>query len=95
VALAFARSCRRHSDRTGIVLATLCLGGLAAKALFEWGTGRTVFVSNLGEHVVPVPLAHLIGGAVGAIGHFFRNICATFRRGPAMAWKIIHVARSS
>lgn len=95
VALAVARSCRRHNDRTGIALAMLCLGGLAAKALFEWGTGRTVFVSDLGEHVAPVPLAHIIGGAVGAIGHFFGDPHATFRRRPAVACNIIHAGRSS
>jgi rhomboid family GlyGly-CTERM serine protease len=38
---------------------------LALKVGFEWWTGGTVFVDNLGTGVAPVPAAHLAGAAIG------------------------------
>jgi hypothetical protein len=38
---------------------------LALKVGFEWATGDTLFVSNLGAGVSPVPVAHVAGAAVG------------------------------
>ena len=43
--------------------------GLIAKISFETVTGLTIFVSNSHTDMIPVPLAHLVGGIVGtAIG---------------------------
>jgi rhomboid family GlyGly-CTERM serine protease len=43
--------------------------GLIAKISYEAVTGLTIFVSNSHADMVPVPLAHLVGGMVGtAIG---------------------------
>ena len=41
------------------------LAGLIAKISYEVITGMTIFVSNHHTGMVPVPLAHLVGGIVG------------------------------
>ena len=41
------------------------LAGLIAKITYETVTGMTIFVSNNHAGMVPVPLAHLVGGIVG------------------------------
>jgi len=47
----------------------ILLAGLIAKIAYETITGLTIFVSNTHSGMVPVPLAHLVGGAVGtAVG---------------------------
>ena len=43
----------------------LLLGGLAAKIIYESATGLSFFVGNTQTNMVPVPLAHLVGGCVG------------------------------
>jgi rhomboid family GlyGly-CTERM serine protease len=43
----------------------LLLGGLVAKIIYETATGLTIFVGNTHTNMVPVPLAHLVGGCVG------------------------------
>jgi hypothetical protein len=43
----------------------LLLGGLVAKIIYETATGLTIFVGNTQTNMVPVPLAHLVGGCVG------------------------------
>ena len=40
---------------------------LAGKIAWEVGTGGTLFVPSMGTGVVAVPLAHAVGGAVGAL----------------------------
>ena len=40
---------------------------LAGKIAWEVGTGGTLFVPSMGAGVVAVPLAHAVGGAVGAL----------------------------
>jgi len=47
------------------------LGGFGAKLMYEVILGQTVFVSNLGTGVVPVPSAHLVGGIVGGLAVLF------------------------
>jgi rhomboid family GlyGly-CTERM serine protease len=42
--------------------------GFAAKLAFETVTGGAVFVSDMGGDVVSVPVAHLAGALIGAIG---------------------------
>jgi hypothetical protein len=44
---------------------SLLLVGLIAKITYESITGMTLFVSNNHAGMVPVPLAHLVGGIVG------------------------------
>ena len=44
---------------------SLLLTGLIGKITYETVTGLTIFVSNTHSNMVPVPLAHLIGGVVG------------------------------
>ena len=53
-----------------VVLFSLLLGGLVAKIIYESATGLTIFVGNTQTNMVPVPLAHLVGGCVG----FFAGI---------------------
>ena len=43
----------------------MLLTGLIAKITYETITGQTIFVSNNHSGMVPVPLAHLVGGVVG------------------------------
>jgi len=45
----------------------LLLGGLIGKIIYETATGLTIFVGNTHANMVPVPLAHLVGGCVGFI----------------------------
>ena len=57
----------RSSSWIWVALFSLLLGGLAAKIIYETVTGLTIFVSNTHAGMVPVPLAHLVGGCVGFI----------------------------
>jgi len=54
-----------------VVLFSILLGGLVAKIIYETTTGLTIFVGNTHTNMVPVPLAHLVGGIIG----FFVGIC--------------------
>jgi len=55
--------------RWGIVAATGLVGlAFAAKLVFETTTGTAVFVDLAATALVPVPLAHLLGAAVGSAG---------------------------
>lgn len=57
-----------HSgSRPWVVCFSLLLLGLAAKISYETITGLTLFVSNAHSGMVPVPLAHLVGGIVGIV----------------------------
>lgn len=42
------------------------LAGFVAKVAFEYATGQTMFVQDLGEGIAAVPLAHVAGGLWGA-----------------------------
>jgi len=48
-----------------VVLFSLLLGGLVVKIIYETATGLTIFVGNTHANMIPVPLAHLVGGCVG------------------------------
>ena len=60
---------REMQSRSWIWVAvfSLLLGGLVAKIIYETATGLTIFVGNTQSNMVPVPLAHLVGGCVGFI----------------------------
>jgi hypothetical protein len=55
----------RSRSRIWVAFFSLLLVGLIAKITYETVTGMTIFVSNNHYGMVPVPLAHLIGGIVG------------------------------
>ena len=55
----------RSGSRLWVACFALLLAGLIAKITYETITGLTIFVSNNHSGMVPVPLAHLVGGAVG------------------------------
>jgi len=52
-----------------VIFYTLMLVLLPAKIIYEMTSGLTVFVNSIHSAMVPVPLAHLVGGGVGiAVG---------------------------
>ena len=55
----------RSRSRTRVDEFSLELGGLIGKIIYETATGLTIFVGNTHANMVPVPLAHLVGGWVG------------------------------
>jgi rhomboid family GlyGly-CTERM serine protease len=55
----------RSRNRLWVTCFSLLLTGLIAKITYETITGQTIFVSNNHSGMVPVPLAHLVGGVVG------------------------------
>jgi rhomboid family GlyGly-CTERM serine protease len=75
-----------------VVLGTLALAGLVAKCGYEIFSGATLFVANnntpspadTAHAFVPVPLAHLVGGTVGALTGIFsrREHPLTFPENP-------------
>ncbi len=55
----------QSGSRIWVAFFSLLLVGLIAKITYESITGMTLFVSNNHTGMVPVPLAHLVGGIVG------------------------------
>jgi len=55
----------RSRSRAWVAFFSLLLVGLIAKITYETVTGLTIFVSSAHSGMVPVPLAHLVGGVVG------------------------------
>lgn len=55
----------RSGNRVWPAFFSIMLAGLIAKIIYETVTGMTLFVSNNHAGMVPVPLAHLVGGIVG------------------------------
>lgn len=55
----------RSGNRIWLAFFSLMLVGLIAKITYETVSGMTIFVSNNHAGMVPVPLAHLVGGIVG------------------------------
>lgn len=49
-----------------VAAAGVVLCGFAAKIGFEYVTGQTLFVDSAAADMVPIPLAHVVGGLVGA-----------------------------
>jgi rhomboid family GlyGly-CTERM serine protease len=65
VAIDFLRQAIRERQRgLGLAVAGLLVGYLG-KVTFELATGQTLFVDSGQGLFVPVPLAHVLGGAVG------------------------------
>jgi rhomboid family GlyGly-CTERM serine protease len=55
----------RNDEKPAQVTGAVALVGVLAKSALELSTGETVFAT--GHGYAPVPLAHLVGAAVGAI----------------------------
>jgi rhomboid family GlyGly-CTERM serine protease len=53
--------------RAAAILPTVALAGFAAKIGYELVTGATLFVDSAAAGFAPLPLAHVIGGAVGLL----------------------------
>lgn len=60
---------RRDGGRAMHFLVCAAALGFGGKIVFELATGGTMFVSQLGAGIVPVPLAHAVGAAAGVIAY--------------------------
>ena len=78
----------RSRNRFWVACFSLLLVGLIAKITYETITGLTLFVSNNHSGMVPVPLAHLVGGVVGTgiglVKEKARNPISRFQTGRPM-----------
>lgn len=68
----------RERRRAAAILPTVALAGFAAKIGYELVTGATLFVDSAAAGFAPLPLAHVIGAAVGllTLGAFVRKLGA-------------------
>ncbi len=55
----------RRGGRAAPAVAALLALALVLKVGFEWATGSTLFVAQLGDGIAPVPAAHLAGAGIG------------------------------
>ena len=67
----------RSRNRLWVACFSLLLVGLIAKIIYETITGQTIFVNNSHSGMVPVPLAHLVGGVVGTTIGLLKNVSMT------------------
>lgn len=58
---------KTQSTKISSVALWMMLISFAAKVAYEFITGNTLFVQSMGANVSGVPLAHLVGGIIGAI----------------------------
>ncbi len=58
---------RREGSCGWVAVIFLLLLGMVAKIAWEFLTGGTIFVDSSSDQFVPVPLAHLVGAAVGLL----------------------------
>jgi rhomboid family GlyGly-CTERM serine protease len=59
------REAASDKNRLKLVVAGIVSVGFAAKVGFEFSTGTTLFVDSAAAGLIPVPLAHVVGGIVG------------------------------
>jgi rhomboid family GlyGly-CTERM serine protease len=59
------REAASDKNRLKLIVAGIVSVGFAAKVGFELSTGTTLFVDSAASGLVPVPLAHVVGGIVG------------------------------
>lgn len=65
----FTREGLRTGDLKQIAVPAACFGAFTLKTAFELTTGGTLFVNSFQSGTVAVPLAHIVGAAVGlAVG---------------------------
>ena len=71
VAVTLLRDATANKDwACSLTVGTICIG-FVAKIVFEVITGGTLFVDSAAAQMIPVPLAHVVGAIVGAIGAVF------------------------
>jgi rhomboid family GlyGly-CTERM serine protease len=56
-----------RGDRLRVGLVSVFFALFVVKVSYEFINGATIFVSNYGPSVAPLPLVHLVGAAVGAL----------------------------
>ena len=73
------REALRERRCVAALLPTVALAGFAAKIGYELATGATLFVDSAAAGFAPLPLAHVIGAAVGllTLGAFVRKLGAS------------------
>lgn len=69
LAIHTAKTLRARPERKELIVVYGLMVAFALKTAFELTTGETVFVSSMGENVVGVPLAHMIGALAGCLPH--------------------------
>jgi len=57
----------REGSRGGVAVIVFLLLGMVAKIAWEFVSGGTIFVDSSSGQFVPVPLAHLVGAAIGLL----------------------------
>lgn len=65
----------------------LVIIGFVAKTAFEVVTAQTVFVDSTAAAMVPVPLAHIVGGIVGLTSVWAVPALGQGQRAPSRLWK--------
>jgi len=75
--------CVRSQGWDRVLFGFLPLGCLGAKILYELSTGSTLFVSDLGLGVVPLPSAHFAGMLIGLVWMLVRWVGLSRKRGDA------------
>lgn len=67
IVLALIREKMQNGQRLGLAMTFMLLLAFMGKMIFEFQSGSTIFVTELGSGVVAVPLAHVAGGLAGVI----------------------------
>jgi rhomboid family GlyGly-CTERM serine protease len=84
----------RSRNRHWVACYCLLLVGLIAKITYETITGLTIFVGNNHSGMVPVPLAHLVGGVVGTGIGLVKNTAITSKANPRVPIRYANSQRS-
>lgn len=67
LAVTLFRKCRAERDRLRTWACAAMLVGFTAKIAFELVAGTALFVDAEASQMIPVPLAHVVGGILGAV----------------------------
>lgn len=70
VATRWWRDCNAAGNARGSTALAALGAAFIAKLVYEITTGQTLFVDSIAAGFVPIPLAHLVGGAVGLLWAF-------------------------
>jgi len=71
LAVTLLRKCYADGDQLWTWACIMMLVGFTAKITFELFSGATLFVDAQASRMLPVPLAHVVGGALGAACGWF------------------------
>lgn len=80
---------------TWAALSGAVLLAFAAKIGFEYTTGATLFVDSAATNMVPVPLAHVVGGIVGGVCGLFRSISPRWMTFPGYSSQVFIASKPS